>query len=153
MLSDRPGNGLDDAAVSDPLAIAIPTHYRQFIAQGGELSQSFLDCGEVTRCDCHRFSAIAARLAGERNERTNLLDREAQPAAVANEVEPIDIAKRISAPIRLGPYRPIEQPDLLIEADRRHLGGGRAGQLSDHHAVLFSSLPASVSHNACFYSD
>lgn len=146
-------NGLNDPAVGDLLAIAVPTHGRQFVAERGKLPQSLFDRSQVVRRDHLRFPAIAPRLAGERNERADFVDREAQPAAIANEVEPLDITRRVSAATRHSSDRLIEQPDLLVEADRRHLGGGRARQVADHHAALISCVHAGVPFSACFYSD
>jgi hypothetical protein len=51
-----------------------------------ELMKARFHIGEMAGCNFGSFRAVAFRLVGERKKRADLVDREAEPTAVANEV-------------------------------------------------------------------
>src|SRR3569623_1070047 len=85
-----------------------------------------------------RFGAIAIWLAVERDQRSNFLDRKAQPPPIADEVQPSNIASSIAAPAGSRAWWRIEQTARFVEPDRRDHGAAHTRKFANHQRSLHS---------------
>ena len=136
-LSGWPRYRLNDPALGHRSGAApARAHGAQLVAQGRKLAKPILHTDQVPRCDFRCFRTVALRLIGKREERTNFLDRETEPSPVPHEVQAIHVAVTIGASARGCALRCFEHTNLLVKADRRHLGRSRARQLTNLHLAF-----------------
>ena len=103
-----------------PIARTALNKLLQGSAQLCQISQPFVDLGEMTRGDLAHVGAAAARVFVQHQEVAAVLQRKVEPSRTAQEAQPVDISGAEMA-IAVLPALRGHKTDVLIVSDR--LGG------------------------------
>jgi hypothetical protein len=113
------GQRFDDPAITDAAVSAFLNHPRQLTLERLQTGDPPFDLAEVVAGNAFGGVARGLRLRAHGQQFADVVDLEAEFAGVGDEVEPIDLRLAISTLVALGPWRRIEEPDLLVEANGR----------------------------------
>jgi len=99
------GEHLHDPAGRDLPAPALADHPDELTAQHLEPSDLRLDRGKVAARDAVGFRAVAFRLVGKVEQRSDLGDIEPKAARMANEVQSLQVRCRVAPVVAVGASR------------------------------------------------
>ena len=109
------------------------TDYGTRVGLGGEfqLPEEYLDVGQLSSGQRIGVPARPVEVIAQREQRADRTDREAELAGVLDEGQPTDRPVPIDAAVAFRPVRLRQEPDLLVETDRRDLYVYPPGELAD----------------------
>lgn len=125
----------DYPAVAGEAAATAADDARKFVAQQAELDDLLLDLRQMGGRDAVSLAAVAVGMVGEVEQRTDLFDRKAEVARMADEAQPRTVLGAIAAIVGIGPCRSGEEADPLVIADGFDVGAGGTRQLADFHRL------------------
>lgn len=132
---------LQHPAIGCLSAAALMYHALEFGAKGFEPGEALFDLFQLPSGDGIRLVARPVGLIAEVEQIPDRLKGKAQLTRMPNESETVVLAIAIATLPALGAARLRHQPDLLIIADRLHLGTGFLRQITDgQHAHIPESF-------------
>ena len=126
------GKSLDDAAIGDePLPAAAGAEAAQFAGQPGQIGELLFDRTAMLLRNAIHFGACLRFLRRQAKQIPDLVEREAQVPATADEMKPPPMFRTIRPVVSIRARGDGHQSDLFVIADRHNLDAGFARKFPD----------------------
>lgn len=125
------GEGRDDAAVPNSMALLMIEHPREFAAKTVEHRNAAIDLFKLLSSDPVGPGTVRVLLVGERQKFADCRQREAQFACVPHEAQSLTMHFCVPTLCTWCAKRCRKNADLLVIADRLHLAAHLPSQFTD----------------------
>lgn len=143
--------GFEDAALGHRATYAARDRVGQLAPQRVQVGDLAIDLGQMLARDRVHRDAAPVALACDAEQRTHLLQREAEVAYAANEAKPHDVVLAIGSVVALRACRRRNQPRAFVVADRFDLDAGKRRQTADGERLGGNMLDP-VAARGCIYT-